>query len=146
MQLLPIKEHLHENEDFTNRAECVENLQQCTDFYKRIGFTPPWICYFVQHEGQLVAGAAFKGKPINHKVEIAYGVFDKFQNQGIGNQIAEMLVNLAMATDPTLRITALTLQEENYSVRILRKNNFKLVGTAIDEDEGEVWEWEYQKT
>ena len=145
MELLPIKEHLFENTDFNNRTECTENLQQCTDFYKRVGFNPPWICYFVQMEGQLVAGAAFKGKPLNHKVEIAYGVFEKFQNKGIGNRIAKVLVQLALDNDPTLRITAQTLKEENYSVRILRKNNFVLIGTAIDDDEGEVWEWEYQK-
>ena len=146
MQLLPIKEHLHENLDFTNRAECAENLLQCTNFYKQIGFNPPWICYFVEHQGKLVAGAAFKGQPIKNKVEIAYGVFEDYQHQGIGTLIAEKLVKLALETDPELRVTAQTLKEENYSVKILRKNHFKLIGTAIDEDEGEVWEWEYQKT
>jgi hypothetical protein len=25
----------------------------------------------------------------------------------------------------------------------LERNNFKLTGTAIDDDEGEVWEWTY---
>ena len=75
MKLLPIKEHLHENEDFATNPDCQDSLYMCIDFYKRAGFNPPWICYYVQIDNQLVAAAAFKGKPVNNKVEIAYGTF-----------------------------------------------------------------------
>ena len=144
MELLPIKEHRHENPDFVDHPDCKDSLQMCIDFYKRIGFNPPWICYYVQVDRQLVAAAAFKGKPVDNKVEIAYGTFPQYQHKGIGTQIADTLVKLALKTDPLLRVTAQTLKEENYSTKILRKNNFVIIGTAIDEDEGEVWEWEYQ--
>lgn len=143
MELLPIKEHLHENEEFAVNPDCQDSLYMCIDFYKRAGFNPPWICYYVKNDNQLVAAAAFKGKPVNNKVEIAYGTFPQHQKKGIGTQIANKLVQLSLKTAPTVRITAQTLKEENYSVRILRKNNFELIGTAIDEDEVEVWEWEY---
>jgi hypothetical protein len=33
--------------------------------------------------------------------------------------------------------------EENFSTKILRKNNFTLIGTVIDPEDGEVWEWIY---
>lgn len=145
MILLPIKEHLHENKEFLNHPDCMESLEMCVDFYKRVGYNPPWICYYVQLDGQLVAAAAFKGQPVNNKVEIAYGTFPSFQNKGIGTRIAEMLVKLALKTAPNVRVTAQTLMEENYSSKILRKNNFVIIGTAIDEDEGEVWEWEYRR-
>ena len=145
MILLPIKEHLHQNQQFISNPDCKDSLEMCIDFYKRAGFNPPWICYYVQLDDNLVAAAAFKGKPVNNKVEIAYGTFPNYQNQGIGTKIAETLVGLSLKTDPSIRITAQTLKEENYSVRILRKNNFKLIGTAMDEDEGEVWEWEYSR-
>jgi ribosomal-protein-alanine N-acetyltransferase len=145
MELLPIKEHLHENAQFTANPDCNDSLEMCIDFYKRVGFNPPWICYYVQLDGQLVAAAAFKGKPIGNKVEIAYGTFPQHQNKGIGSKIADTLVKLALKTDPSVRVTAQTLKEENYSAKILRKNNFEIIGTAIDEDEGEVWEWEYQR-
>jgi [ribosomal protein S5]-alanine N-acetyltransferase len=145
MTLLPIKEHLHENEEFVNHPDCQESLGMCIDFYKRAGFKPPWICYYVQLDGQLVAAAAFKGKPVDNKVEIAYGTFPQYQNKGIGTRIADTLVKLALKTDPSVRVTAQTLKQENYSTKILRKNNFVIIGIAIDEDEGEVWEWEYQK-
>jgi RimJ/RimL family protein N-acetyltransferase len=143
MKLLPIKEHLHENEDFATNPDCQDSLYMCIDFYKRAGFNPPWICYYVQIDNQLVAAAAFKGKPVNNKVEIAYGTFPQHQKKGIGTEIANKLVKLSLKTDPSIRITAQTLKEENYSVKILRKNNFELIGTAMDDDEGEVWEWEY---
>lgn len=145
MELLPIKEHLHENPQFTAHPDCQDSLEMCIDFYKRVGFKPPWICYYVQLDGQLVAAAAFKGEPINNKVEIAYGTFSKYQNKGIGTKIADTLVKLALKTDPSVRVTAQTLKQESYSTKILRKNNFVIIGIAIDEDEGEVWEWEYQK-
>lgn len=143
MKLLPIKEHLSGNEDFATNPDCQDSLYTCIDFYKRVGFNPPWICYYVQLEGRLVAAAAFKGKPVNNKIEIAYGTFPQYQHKGVGTKIAKTLVELALKTDPSVRVTAQTLKEENYSVRILRNNNFKLIGTSIDEDEGEVWEWEY---
>ncbi len=145
MELLPIKEHLHENQEFTVNPDCKDSLNMCIDFYKRVGFNPPWICYYVELDGQLVAAAAFKGKPVDNKVEIAYGTFPQYQNKGIGTRIADTLVKLALKTDPLVRVTAQTLMEENYSTKILRKNNFVIIGTAIDEDEGEVWEWEYQR-
>ena len=145
MELLPIKQYLHENPGFAANPDCNDSLGMCINFYIRVGFNPPWICYYVQLDGQLVAAAAFKGKPVDNKVEIAYGTFPQYQNKGIGTMIADTLVKLALKTDPLLRVTAQTLKEENYSVKILRKNNFTIIGMAIDEDEGEVWEWEYQK-
>ena len=143
LELLPVKEHLHENKEFTDHPDCQESIYMCVDFYKRVGFNPPWICYYVQQEGALVAAAAFKGKPVNGKVEIAYGTFPQYQQKGIGARLADTLVQLSLKTDPSVRITARTLMEENYSVRLLRKNNFKLLGTIMDDEDGEVWEWEY---
>ena len=143
MELIPIKEHLSENETFLSHPDCKESVDMCVDFYKKVGFNPPWICYYVKLDDHFVAAAGFKGPPVNNKVEIAYGTFPAHQQKGVGTRIAELLVQTALKTDPSVRVTAQTLKEENYSVKILRKNNFKLIGTAIDEDEGEVWEWEY---
>lgn len=144
MQLLPIKEHLHQNKEFTDNPNCRDNLGGCVDFYKKAGYNPPWICYYVQLDGNLVGGAAFKGKPANGKVEIAYVTFPQYQRKGIGTKMANILIQLALQTDPSVVITARTLAEENFSAKLLRKNNFKLLGTVVDEADGEVWEWEYE--
>jgi len=146
LKLLPIAPHLSENKEFVdNPAIDQTNLQMSVDFYKKVGFQPPWIGYFVQLNNELVGMAAFKGKPVNNKVEIAYGVFAIYMNKGIGTAICRILVNLALSTDPKVTVTARTLPEENFSTKILRKNNFKLLGKIFDEEDGDVWEWEYQK-
>ena len=113
------------------------------DFYKRVGFTPPWIGYYVKLNNELVAAGGFKGKPVNGVVEIAYGTFPNFRQQGIGTAVCKKLVELSLQTDPLVRITARPLPEKNYSTSILEKNNFICLGVVQDPEDGAVWEWEY---
>jgi [ribosomal protein S5]-alanine N-acetyltransferase len=145
INLLPIQALITDNEAFAQNLLCEESLQMSVNYYQIIGFTPPWICYYAEKEGVLVGSAAFKGKPVHHTIEIAYGTFEPFRNQGIGAEICKALVELALETDNTLIITAKTLPEANFSTKILTKNNFTLVGTVNDPEDGEVWEWVYQK-
>jgi len=143
MELIAIKETLEENGEFLSNPLCEESLPMSVDFYKRVGFTPPWIGYYVKLNNELVAAAGFKGKPVNGAVEIAYGTFPNFQQQGIGTAVCKKLVELSLQTDPLARITARTLPESNYSTRILEKNNFICLGVVQDPEDGAVWEWEY---
>lgn len=144
MELLPISERIEDNKQFTCLAECQDSIYMSVDFYKKAGFTPPWICYYASMEGTLVGSAAFKGAPVNNRVELAYGVFPEYRSKGIGAAICRQLVALGLATDPGIIITARTLPEENYSTRILSRNGFVLTGTVQDPDDGPVWEWEYR--
>ena len=89
--------------------------------------------------------AVFKKNPQEGLVEIAYGTFAQYQNQGIASEMCRQLVALTLETDLSLKITAHTLPEENYSTRILRKNGFELSGTIWDEEDGNIWEWVYKK-
>ena len=145
MQLIPVKEHLEENEEFANIPLCRESLLMSVDFYKRVGYAPPWICYYAILNEQLVGCAGYKGKPIDGKVEIAYGTFEAFRNQGIGSRICEVLVDLAIETNPAIIVTARTLPENNFSVKILQKNGFQFSGPVHDPEDGPVWEWLYVK-
>lgn len=145
MELLPIYETLDENATFAENPLCQESLFMCMEFYKKVGFTPPWLCYYVKQGGELVASAAFKGMPINGTVEIAYGTFEKFQRQGIATAVCKRLVELSMKTDSSVRITARTLPENNYSTRVLEKNDFICLGIVQDPEDGPVWEWEFQE-
>lgn len=117
----------------------------CIEFYKRVGFNPPWICYYAEENGELIGSAAFKGRPVNSTVEIAYGTFENHRQKGIGTKICRQLVELSLANDPSVRITARTLPEHNYSTKILEKNKFILLGMVNDPEDGDVWEWEYKK-
>ncbi len=114
------------------------------DFYNRAGFVPPWIGYYARLNDEFVGSAGFKGKPKDKKVEIAYGTFRKYEGKGIGTEMCRQLVLLAIRTDPHIRITARTLPEENASTSILKKNGFILLGTVWDDEDGNVWEWEYK--
>ncbi|MDH4090699.1 MAG: GNAT family N-acetyltransferase [Cyclobacteriaceae bacterium] len=143
--LVPIKELLADNGEFMVNPDCQESLQMSVAFYASIGYHPPWIGYYAGINGSLVGMAGFKGKPIDGRVEIAYGTFPSFQNQGIGTAICQKLVQLAQETVPSVHIMARTLAEENYSTKILRKNGFAWQGNVIDKDDGEVWEWEYKE-
>lgn len=145
MKLLPIKRTKEENAEFVEHPDCRDILCQSIEFYEKVGYTSPWTGYFAQMEGELVGSAGFKGAPKDGKVEIAYGTFPQFRQQGIGTEICRQLVLLALNTAPSIRILARTLPEENHSVKILRKNGFELLGTVWDEEDGNVWEWEYQK-
>jgi ribosomal-protein-alanine N-acetyltransferase len=145
MELVPVYEHIEENPEFAGNPQLQESLQMSIDFYKRIGFSPPWICYYVKQGGELVGCAGIKGKPVNGTIEIAYGTFEQFRNQGVGSGICKILVDLSLKTDASIRITARTLAENNYSTKILKKNRFKFLGDIYDPEDGNLWEWEYQK-
>ncbi|MBK5278077.1 MAG: GNAT family N-acetyltransferase [Bacteroidia bacterium] len=143
MELIPINETLEENGEFAGNSLCLDSLYMTIDFYKSVGFSPPWIGYYVRQNDQLVGSGGFKGRPINGQVEIAYGTFEQYQHQGVGAAICKLLVDLSLKTDSSVRITARTLTEKNFSTRILEKNSFKFNGIVNDQDDGDVWEWEY---
>jgi RimJ/RimL family protein N-acetyltransferase len=143
MELIPIQKTLDENKEFAIHPDCKDSLSVTIAYYERIGFEIPWIGYFASIDHVLVGSAGFKGKPVNGRVEIAYGTFPRFRKRGIGAAICKRMVELSLTTDPAIRICARTLAEENYSSKILKGNNFKLRGTVTDDEDGEVWEWEF---
>ena len=146
MTLLPIEIDETSNAGFNNNPECVEVMNVYPGFYKRIGFIKPWIGYFATLDGNEVIGCGgFKGKPVEGRVEIAYGTFKNYEGRGIATEICRQLVLLSLQTDPSLRITARTLMETNASTQVLKKNGFEFIGVVYDEEDGNVWEWELRK-
>jgi RimJ/RimL family protein N-acetyltransferase len=91
-----------------------------------------------------VGSCAFKGQPVDGKVEIAYCTFPAHEGRGVATAACKALVGIAQSADAGVTITARTLPEENASASVLKKNNFMLAGTAIDPEDGEVFEWVYQ--
>lgn len=143
MHLLPIHQTPAENQTLLNNPLCKDTVEVCMEYYKTIGYNPPWICYFVEEDGEIIGNAGYKGKPVNNTIEIAYGTVPKHQNKGIGTRICRLLVETALQADPFVTITARTLPETNYSNRLLRKNGFVFTGVVNDPDDGDVWEWRY---
>ncbi|MPR32694.1 GNAT family N-acetyltransferase [Salmonirosea aquatica] len=144
MELLPIRQTVEENEVFAMHPDCQDNLLSTLNYFNKIGYHPPWIGYYAQKDGELVGCAAYKGPPAAGKVEIAYGTFERFRQQGVGTEIAKKLVEPAQATDSSVQITACTLPENNFSTKILQKNGFRYLGTVYDEEDRKVWGWTYE--
>ena len=145
MVLLPIDIDESLNTRFINNPECVEVLNVYPEYYKRIGYNKPWIGYFTTINGKEIVGCGgYKGKPTNGKIEIAYGTFKNYEGQGIGTEICRQLVLLAQQTDPSVKITARTFLENNASTQILKRNGFVCTGIVHDEEDGDVWEWEFK--
>jgi [ribosomal protein S5]-alanine N-acetyltransferase len=143
LEFIPILATFEENTKILDNEMCKDVVIATLDFYKVVGFNQPWIGYVVKLNGQVVGNGGYKGKPVDNKIEIAYGTVPAFQNKGIGTQICRQLVDIASATDPFLEITAKTLPDNLYSIAILKKNDFKLLGTVYDKDDGLVKEWKY---
>jgi RimJ/RimL family protein N-acetyltransferase len=145
--LLPIDIDETQNARFGNDPECVSVMQVYPNYYKKVGFHKPWIGYFATIDGKEIIGAAgYKGKPANGKVEIAYGTFKAYEGKGVGTAICRQLVELSLATDPAIRITARTLPDSYASIGILKKNGFVCLGMVYDEEDGNVLEWEFKKS
>ena len=143
MTLVPIAPTLAENAAFAHCPDCMAILPMTLEYYGKIGYQPPWIGYFIGDGERFVGTGAFKGAPREGRVEIAYGTFEAYRKQGYGTCICRLLVEKSLETDPSVVITARTLPERNYSAMLLEKNGFILLGTVEDEEDGEVWEWQY---
>lgn len=146
MLLLPIDIDDSQNSKFRADPECVPILDIYPGYYKKIGYKLPWIGYFATNDGKEIIGAGgYKGEPRDGKIEIAYATFKKHQGQGVATEICRQLVLLSLQTDPSVRITARTLQDGYASISVLKKNGFECSGIVYDEDDGNVLEWEFKK-
>jgi RimJ/RimL family protein N-acetyltransferase len=126
---------IYQNED------CRRIFESYPAYYYKVGYEPPWIGYFLMTDGQVVGVAGFVTKPIDKRVEIAYGTFKQFENRGIAKFSCRELIKIARAADPGLTITAKTEPRENASTNILRSNGFDFSGKVQDDGIGDAWEW-----
>ncbi|MCA9392840.1 MAG: GNAT family N-acetyltransferase [Candidatus Omnitrophica bacterium] len=141
MRLLQIDE----NNDFQCLADKPELMAQLISLtralYQKVGYIPPWICYFAYDRKQCTGTCGFKYPPRENKVEIAYFTFPGFEGKGYASEMVKELIQLANSSDANITITARTLCEKNASTRILEKSGFQLIGEVNDEEDGIVWEW-----
>jgi RimJ/RimL family protein N-acetyltransferase len=134
------------NGQFAGHPECEPILAVFGEHYKKVGFELPWVAYFLSNEdGELIGGGGFKGAPVNGKVEISYGTFEKWQGRGVATEICRELTALALRTDPSVIVTARTLPDNQASIRVLEKNGFVNQGLIYDAEDGDVFEFVFDK-
>lgn len=141
MNLKPITLNEDKNNPLYASANCQQLLDMYEDFYPKIGFTLPWVGYFVVRQNQIVGSCGFVGQPKDGKAEIAYWTFSEFEGQGVASFACKELITIAGKEDPALTITAKTAPEANASTKILEKNNFTFSGIVQDEEIGDAWLW-----
>ncbi|HLX93552.1 MAG TPA: GNAT family N-acetyltransferase [Puia sp.] len=141
MTLVPIHIDEDSSRDIYANPECQEIFQWYPSYYYKVGYNPPWIGYFVLRDGEPVGVAGFVKKPVEGRVEIAYGTFKKNEGQGIASFSCSALVEIARKTDPGLIIFAKTEPRKNASTTILEKNGFCYMKVVQDADIGDAWEW-----
>jgi RimJ/RimL family protein N-acetyltransferase len=146
LRLIPIDRSGVPADGVTERGVLAAEVCAATaSFYATVGWMPPWVGYLVVSGEHVVGTCSFKGPPAAGKVEIAYFTFPEFEGQGLATAMAQELIALAERTEPGMGITAQTLPQHNASTHILEKLGFERSGTAVDQEVGEVWEWELPK-
>lgn len=118
-----------------------EHLQQHPD-------EKNWWNYFIVagRDARLAGNCGYKGKPTPEgTVEIGYEITERYQKQGMGTEVVEVLLRHAFKFAEVKAVLAHTLPEENASTQILRKNGFSLVGVVQDDTDGTIWRWQKKK-
>ena len=110
--------------------------------YGTTGFFPPWIGYFAVQMPSVVGTCAFKGPPVEGRVEIAYYTFREFEGRGVATAMARALVGLARREQPGIEVCAQTLPEESGSTTILKRLGFCLAEAVEHLEHGRLWEWQ----
>ena len=144
MKLIPVYNNRNQNKRLHDHPGCSEILEMVYGLYERVTYVEPWIGYFAEINNEIVGSCGYKYPPRDGQIEIAYGTFEKHRKQGIASEICKHLVQLALKTDPKIRITARTLPTNDASNKVLQNNGFFQLGTVWDEEDGDVWEWEYR--
>ena len=113
--------------------------------YERRGYVEPWVGYLALEEGNWVGACGFTSPPAEQVAEIAYFTFPDFEKRGIATRMAQRLVLIAQERDPSVKIIAHTLTEDNASNHILKKLGFAFSGTVDHPEDGKIWEWSYEQ-
>lgn len=136
---------LDENEDKLDdlfaSAEAQQLLEIYDEYYPRMGFDSPWVAYLVIMDGEVAGTGSFTGAPQDGVVEVAFWTFNGFEGQGVASFVCAHLVDIALAEDPSVVITAKTAPGTNASTRILEKNGFVYRQPVPDDEIGEAWLW-----
>src|SRR6266436_7360546 len=112
--------------------------------YARRGYVEPWVGYLAIEGGNCVGGCGFTSPPAGDIVEIAYFTYPDFERRGIATRMAQRLISIAQECDPSVKIIAHTLTEENASTHVLRKVGFVFSGAVDHPEDGSIWKWSYE--
>jgi RimJ/RimL family protein N-acetyltransferase len=114
--------------------------------YETTAYFPPWIGYLASEGDVLVGTCAFKSAPKDGVVEIAYFSFPGHEGRGVATQMAQTLIEISSAADPSVTVIAQTLPARGASTRVLQKLGFSWRRSLQHPEDGLVWEWHHEKS
>ena len=141
LTLVPILIDEDPHKEIYANEYCEDIFKSYPSYYYKTGYNPPWIGYFIMQDETVVGVGGFVGKPINGKIEIAYGTRKGWEGQGIASFTCQQLIAIAKANEPSVIITAKTAPEYNASTKILQRNGFVFAQITQDDDIGDAWLW-----
>ncbi len=98
-------------------------------------FYNPWILV-CKKKNAIVGDILFKGPPdANGQVEIGYGTYDSFQNQGFMTEAVQEITRWLKEETEVSSIIAETFPDNTASFRVLEKSIF----TKYKESDGSLW-------
>jgi ribosomal-protein-alanine N-acetyltransferase len=102
---------------------------------------------FVHTEDRALIGeGGYKGRPdAAGVVEIGYAIIPEYRRRGLAFEAARGLTDKAFSHAEVAAVQAHTLKDGTASINVLKKLGMKFVGTALDPDEGEVFQWKVER-
>ncbi|MFE1245050.1 GNAT family N-acetyltransferase [Fictibacillus sp. NPDC058756] len=90
-----------------------------------------WGVWFVieKETGRIVGDIGFKGKPVEHTVEIGYGIIPSAQGKGYATEAVNEIIEWALSTNLARHVVAECLDDNIASVKVLEKLGFERTGT-----------------
>jgi len=111
------------SDDFYDVLKQIETLIQThpTDWV----WMTLWL--FITFDQVIIGSACFKSAPVDRKVEIGYGMGEKYQNKGYMTEAIEAMITWAFSTGLVDDVTAETKVGNVASIRVLEKLGFRKV-------------------
>lgn len=90
-----------------------------------------WGVWFVieKETESIVGDIGFKGKPVNHTVEIGYGIIPSEQGKGYATEAVTGIIDWALSTNLVRKVIAECLEDNIASIKVLEKLGFDRTGT-----------------
>ncbi|OOE12436.1 GNAT family N-acetyltransferase [Fictibacillus arsenicus] len=90
-----------------------------------------WGVWFVieKESGKIVGDIGFKGKPVDHTVEIGYGIIPSAQGKGYAKEAVNEIIKWALSTNLVFKVVAECLEDNIASVKVLEKLGFDRTST-----------------
>ncbi|WNB93993.1 GNAT family N-acetyltransferase [Bacillus sp. NEB1478] len=101
-----------------------------------------WGVWFVieKESGMIIGDIGFKGKPVDHTVEVGYGIIPSAQNKGYATESVHRIIEWALDHQEVHNVVAECLDDNTASIKVLEK--LKMNKTRQD---GNMLKWELVK-